>query len=310
VNQGLIQGRTSFVYRRKDNPSHFVSKGQITNDNSVVPIRVDVAVVANDVLDIEAFKQLRPEYATAQFTLEPDGNYVCGWEVEKMSKSFYNVVTPDDVCAQYGADVFRMYEMFLGPLEQSKPWSTQGITGVQGFLNKAAGLFWDEEGKPIVTDEAPADDALKQVHRLTRKVEEDIEKLSFNTSVPAFMICVNELTKLKCHSRVVLRQLVQTLAPFAPHFAEEAWQKALDEPDSVFRAPWPQVEEKWLVDDEVTYPVQLNGKLKLNLKFPAGLDAATLQAQALAHAEVQALLAGQTPKKVVAVPGRILNLVV
>jgi leucyl-tRNA synthetase len=308
VNQGMIQGRTSFVYKLK-HENTFVSKGQLKDGEETLPLRVDVSFVENDKLDLAKFRAWRPEYANTEFRLEPDGSYICGYEVEKMSKSFYNVVTPDDICAQYGADVFRLYEMFLGPLEQHKPFSTQGISGVQGFLNKAAALLWDADGQLIVTDEAATDDELRLVHRLVRKVEEDVERLSFNTTVPAFMIFVNGITGLKTHKRSVIEPFLQVLAPYAPHFAEEAWH-ALGHSESIFRSTWPTVDEQYLLDDEIVYPVQENGKHRFNLTFPAGLDKADLEARALGSPEVQKLLAGRPLKRLIVVPGKIINVVV
>ena len=305
VNQGMIQGRSNFVYRIKDTNT-FVSSG-LKDQYDVTPIHVDVNIVSNDILDTEAFKKWRPEYATAEFILE-DGRYVCGWAVEKMSKSMFNVVNPDDIVERYGADTLRLYEMFLGPLEQSKPWDTNGIDGVNRFLKKLWGLFWKDD--TFVADNSePSPESLKSIHKLIKKVTADIENFSFNTSVAAFMICVNELTQQKCHSLSVLEPLLILLAPFAPHITEELWSK-IGHAESIHTAQWPVHEEKYLVETSVNYPVQINGKVRFTLNVPADTDAKQLESLALADSAAQKWLDGKTPRKVIVVPGKIINIVV
>ncbi|MDE5959108.1 MAG: class I tRNA ligase family protein, partial [Muribaculaceae bacterium] len=274
INQGMIQGRSNFVYRIKDTNT-FVSAG-LRKDYDTTPIHVDVNIVNNDVLDLEAFRAWRPEFATAEFVLE-DGRYICGYAVEKMSKSMFNVVNPDDIVERYGADTLRLYEMFLGPLEQSKPWDTNGIDGVNRFIKKLWKLYQDSD------DSQPSAANLKTLHTLIKKVAQDIENFSFNTSVAAFMICVNELTAQKCRSRAVLEPLAVVIAPFAPHVAEELWHSALGHDTSVVDAQWPAHDEKHLVEAEVTYAVSFNGKARYNITGAADADAETVKAVAMAH---------------------------
>ena len=304
VNQGMIQGRSNFVYRIKDT-NIFVSLG-LKEQYDTTPIHVDVNIVSNDQLDLEAFKAWRPEYATADFILE-DGKYICGWAVEKMSKSMYNVVNPDMIVERYGADTLRLYEMFLGPLEQSKPWDTNGIDGVHRFLRKFWGLFYSSEGLRVTNTPATKEE-LKSLHKLIKKITADIEQFSFNTSVAAFMICINELQGFKTSSREVLQPLLILLAPFAPHMSEELWH-TLGEESSVVMATWPECNEAYLVEDSVKYPVSFNGKTRFTLEFPTTATPAEIQEAVLKAEEAQKWLEGKTPKKVIVVPGRIINIV-
>ncbi len=305
VNQGMIQGRSNFVYRVKDTNT-FVSAG-LRKQYDTTPIHVDVNIVSNDVLDTEAFRRWRPEYATAEFILE-DGKYVCGWAVEKMSKSMFNVVNPDDIVERYGADTLRLYEMFLGPVEQSKPWDTNGIDGVHRFLKKFWSLFWKGE-QWLVNDAAPSAEALKAVHTLIKKVTGDIETFSYNTSVSAFMICVNELTKLNCHSRAALEPIVVLLAPFAPHIAEQLWHD-LGHEATVCDAQWPEWNEEYLRESSVNYAVSFNGKARYTIQAPADADAAAVQALALADPSAERWMDGKQIRKVIVVPGKIVNIVI
>ena len=304
VNQGMIQGRSNFVYRIKDTNT-FVSLG-LRDQYDTTPIHVDVNIVYNDQLDLEAFKAWRPEYATAEFVLE-DGKYICGWAVEKMSKSMFNVVNPDMIIERYGADTLRLYEMFLGPLEQSKPWDTNGIDGVHRFLRKLWALYYGAEGLRV-TDGAASKDELKSLHKLIKKVTQDVEQFSFNTSVAAFMICINELQALKTSSREVLQPLLILLAPFAPHITEELWH-AIGETTTIVSAQWPECREEYLVEDQVKYPVSFNGKTRFTMEFPTAASPAEIQEAVLASEEAQRWLEGKTPKKVIVVPGRIINIV-
>ena len=306
VNQGMIQGRSNFVYRIKDTNT-FVSLG-LKGDYEVTPIHVDVNIVQNDILDLEAFKAWRPEYADAEFVLE-DGKYVCGWAIEKMSKSMYNVVNPDMIVEKYGADTLRLYEMFLGPINQSKPWDSNGIDGCFRFLRKAWNLFFTKESAPAATDNAPTKDNLKTLHKLIKKVTEDIEVFSYNTSVPAFMIAVGELDKQKCTSRVVLETLVILLAPFAPHIAEELWQQ-LGHTTSVCDARWPEFDEQHLKEDNVTMSVSFNGKTRFTLDFPADAGKDAVEQAVMASEQTKKYLEGMQVVKVIVVPGKIVNIVV
>ena len=308
INQGMIQGRSNFVYRIKDTNT-FVSLG-LKDKYDTTPIHVDVNIVSNDVLDLEAFKASSPEYATAEFVLE-DGKYVCGWAVEKMSKSMYNVVNPDDIVDRYGADTLRLYEMFLGPLEQSKPWDTNGIDGVNRFIKKLWGLYFKGD-TCLVDDSKPSPESLKSLHKLIKKVTSDIENFSFNTSVAAFMICVNELSSQKCHSREVLSELLLVLAPFAPHVAEELWHSALGRPEdeSIVRdGRWPAVNESYLTESTVTMAVSFNGKARFNISVDASATSADIEKTALAHESAAKWLEGKTVRKVIVVPGKIVNIV-
>ena len=304
INQGMIQGRSNFVYRSKTDNNLFVSKGLIKDMNDVTPIHVDINIVSNDVLDVERFRSWRPEFAEARFELE-DGKYVCGWEVEKMSKSMYNVQNPDDLVARYGADTLRLYEMFLGPVEQAKPWDTNGIEGVSRFLKKFWRLYEGVEGEPAAGDR----NSLKILHQTIKKVTDDIERFSFNTAVSTFMIATNQLTDLKCRSREVLQPLAVLMAPFAPHIAEELWHRLGNE-GSVAAASWPQCDESMLVEDTVRYPVQFNGKMRFTIDLPA--DSTQQQAFDTIKdtADGRKWLGDAQPKKVIFVPGKIINIVV
>ena len=304
INQGMIQGRSNFVYRI-NGTNTFVSYN-LRKQYEVTPIHVDVNIVSNDVLDVEAFKQWRPEYNDAAFVLE-DGKYICGWAVEKMSKSMFNVVNPDMIVEKYGADTLRLYEMFLGPIEQSKPWDTNGIDGVHRFLKKLWGLFWGAEFK--VTADEPTADELKAIHKLIKKVTYDIDHFSYNTSISAFMICVNELTALKCTKKAVLELLVILLNPFAPHITEELWHQ-LGHDTTVCDAQWPSYDEKYLAEQNVSYVISFNGKARYNLQLPAGISREEAEKAALENEQSQKWLEGKTIRKVIVVPGKIVNIVV
>ena len=306
VNQGMIQGRSNFVYRIKDTNT-FVSLG-LKDQYDTTPIHVDVNIVQNDVLDVEAFKQWRPEYATAEFVLE-DGKYVCGWAIEKMSKSMYNVVNPDMIVEKYGADTLRLYEMFLGPINQSKPWDSNGIDGCFRFLRKTWNLFYPQNGEWAVTDVEPSKENLKTLHKLIKKVSEDIEEFSYNTSIPAFMIAVGEFAQQKCVSRKVLEQLVVLLAPFAPHIAEELWH-TLGNEGTVCDAAWPKFDEQYLKEDSQTLSISFNGKTRFTLDFPTDASKECIQETALASEQAQKYLEGKQIVKVIVVPGRIVNIVI
>ena len=307
INQGMILGMSAFAYRL-EGTNTFVSKNQIKGQ-SVQPIHVDVSLLkdTSDELDIDKFKAWRKEFADAEFILEEDGKYITGREVEKMSKSKYNVVNPDDICEQYGADTLRLYEMFLGPLEQAKPWNTAGISGVYNFLRKLWRLYFNDNGWQV-TDEAPTPEMLKALHKTIKKVNEDIENFSFNTSVSQFMICVNELSSLKCHHRDVLAPLAVLVAPFAPHIAEELW-KRLGNTESVAYAPYPVHEDKYLQEDSKEYPVSFNGKVRFKRAFATTMTPAEIEQAILADPQTAEQLQGNTPKKVIVVPNRIINVV-
>ncbi len=304
VNQGMIQGSSRFVYRI-EGTNTFVSYG-LRKNYKVTPIHVDVNIVDDVTLDTEAFKQWRPEYATAEFVLE-DGKYICGTAVEKMSKSYFNVVNPDSIVEKYGADALRLFEMYLGPIEASKPWNTQGITGVTGFLKRFWALFYNNNGW-CVTDDAPDAAALKTLHKLLKKVTGDIEAFSFNTAVPAFIIAVNELTPQGYHGRAVLEPMVIALAPFAPHIAEELWH-ALGHDTTVCDAPWPAYDEQYLKEDNVKYAVQFNGKLRFTIELPADMSDDDVRAAVLASPGAVSRLEGREPRKVIVVHGKIVNVV-
>ena len=306
INQGMIQGRSNFVYRIKDSNT-FVSYG-LKDQYDTTPIHVDVNIVSNDILDLDRFKAWRPEFADAEFILE-DGKYVCGYAVEKMSKSMYNVVNPDDIVERYGADTLRLYEMFLGPLEQSKPWDTNGIDGVNRFLKKLWNLYWKGD-KLQVTDDKPTAENLKSIHKLIKKVTQDIETFSFNTSIAAFMICVNELTAQKCTSRAVLADLLVVLAPFAPHITEELWHSAIGRDTTINDARWPEFDEKHLKEDTVNYAVSFNGKTRFMMPVAAGTDKADVERMALTNEAAQKWLEGKDIVKIIVVPNKIVNIVV
>lgn len=350
VNQGMIQGRSNFVYRmiliRKNNmfnevaeliePTNiYVSYNIVKEVESIDNIdkkiqyisslncqkdiegthiinfqqlHVDVNIVSNDILDLEAFKAWRPEYKTAEFILE-DGKYVCGWAIEKMSKSMFNVVNPDMIVEKYGADTLRMYEMFLGPVEQSKPWDTNGIDGVHRFIRKFWSLFYSRTDEYLVTDEPATKEELKSLHKLIKKVTGDIEQFSYNTSISAFMICVNELFNLKCSKKEILEQLVITLAPFAPHVCEELWD-VLGHETSVCDAQWPVYNEEYLKEDTINYTISFNGKARFNMEFAADETSDAIQAAVLADERSQKWIEGKTPKKIIVVPKKIVNVVI
>lgn len=305
INQGMIQGRSNFVHRIKGKNT-FVSHN-LKDLHDTFAMHVDVNLVHNDQLDIEAFRQWRPDLADAEFILE-EGKYICGAEVEKMSKSKYNVVSPDDVIERYGADTLRLYEMFLGPLEQFKPWNTNGIDGVFKFLKKLWRLFYDNQGNWGVSDQKAGKEELKSLHKAIKKVEEDIERHSFNTSVSTFMICVNELSALKCNKKEILEPLLIILSPYAPHVAEELWER-LGNTSSIIHARYPQAEEKYLTEDSHEYPVSINGKMRAKVSLPLGLSKEDIEKRALEHEALQKWIDGKTPKKVIVVPGKIVNIV-
>ena len=306
INQGMIQGRTNFVYRIKETNT-FVSYN-LRLDYDTTPIRVDINIVKDDVLDTEAFRNWRPEFKDAEFVLEEGDKYVCGFAVEKMSKSMFNVVNPDDIVERYGADTLRLYEMFLGPLEQSKPWDTHGIDGVNRFLKKLWGLFYKGE-EYLVTDAEATKDELESLHKLIKKVSQDIENFSFNTSIAAFMICVNELSQLKCNKKSILEQLIVVVSPFAPHITEELWH-LLGNETSICSAEWPEFNEDYLKEDSVTYAVSFNGKARFNMEVAADMPREEVEKLALAHEGAQKWLEGKSIKKIIVVPGKIVNIVV
>lgn len=306
VNQGMIQGRSNFVYRIKGT-NEFVSLN-LKDKHETSPMHVDVSLVDNDLLDMEAFKSWRPDLADATFVLE-DGKYICGYEVEKMSKSKYNVVNPDDIIERYGADTLRMYEMFLGPLEQFKPWNTHGIDGVYKFLRKFWRLFHNEAEVFHVSEESPSNDEQKIIHRTIKKVEEDINNLSLNTSVSTLMIAVNELSSFKCNKREILEKLVITLSPFAPHMAEELWLQ-LGHTGGVSLAKYPNFDENFLTESSHEYPISINGKVRAKISFPVDKPKDEIEAEVLSDETVRKWTEGKLPKKVIIVPKRIINVVV
>ena len=312
VNQGMIQGRSNFVYR-VNNDDHdaapvFVSYG-LKDKYDVTPIHVDVNIVHADVLDIDAFKAWRPEYENAEFVLE-DGKYVCGWAIEKMSKSMYNVVNPDMIVERYGADTLRLYEMFLGPVEQSKPWDTNGIDGCHRFLKKFWALYADKDGLKPLDGGEPTADEMKSLHKLIKKVTGDIETFSYNTSVAAFMICVGEMAQMKCRNRKVLTELVKLIAPFAPHTAEELWHTALGNDTTVCDAAWPEFDGKYLVESTVQLTVSFNGKARFSMQFPADADNKTIEDTVMADERSKKYIGGKSVVKVIIVPKKIVNIVV
>lgn len=304
INQGMIQGRSNFVYRIK-NTNTFVSCG-LKDQYDTTEIHVDVNIVDHDRLDMDAFRNWMPDYANAEFILE-DGEYICGWAVEKMSKSMFNVVNPDNVCNDYGADTLRMYEMFLGPLEQSKPWDTKGIDGVHRFLKKLWRLYFKGD-EYLVKDQKATPAELKVLHKLIKKVQTDIESFSFNTSVSAFMIAVNELSDLKCCSKEILEQLIVLLSPFAPHISEELWE-ALGHNESISFASYPEYVEAYTVEDTFEYPVSFNGKMRFKLTLSKSLSPKEVEAAVLADENTAKYLAGAAVKKVIVVPSKIINIV-
>ena len=306
VNQGMIQGRSNFVYRIKGT-NKFVSLN-LKDEYDTTELHVDVNIVHHDVLDIDAFRAWNPEYKDAEFILE-DGKYICGWAVEKMSKSMFNVVNPDVIVEQYGADTLRLYEMFLGPLEQSKPWDTNGIDGVHRFLRRVWGLFYDRNGELIVTEDEPTADELKVLHRTIQKTATDIERFSFNTAVSSFMICINELHDLKCHKRAIIEPFLVLLAPFAPHISEELWSR-LGHTETICNTEWPEFKAEYLVESTVEYPVSFNGKMRFKLSVDAGLTVPEIQEVVLANEQSARWMEGKPAKKVIVVPNKIINIVI
>lgn len=304
INQGMIQGRSNFVYRI--NGTNKLVSFNLKDQYEVTPIHVDVNIVDNDILDLEKFKIWRPEFADAEFVLEND-KYICGWSIEKMGKRYHNVVNPDDIANKYGADTLRLYEMFLGPLELSKPWDMNGIDGVYRFLRKFWNLFYTNEGLSI-SEETPSKDELKSLHKLIKKVTFDIENFSFNTSVSAFMICVNELTSLKCNKKLILKELIILIAPFAPHVAEELWHN-IGHKETVCDAKWPICNEEYLKEDSVNYTISFNGKARFSIEFATDTNNADIEKTVLAHESAQKWLEGKTPKKIIIVPKKIVNIV-
>ena len=305
INQGMIQGRSNFVYRIKDTNT-FVSLN-LKDQYDTTPLHVDVNIVSGDVLDIDAFRKWRPEYENAEFILE-DGKYVCGWAIEKMSKSMFNVVNPDMIVEKFGADTLRLYEMFLGPVEQSKPWDTNGIDGCHRFLKRFWALFYDRTGNFLPEEGEAGKDAMKSLHKLIKKVTADIEAFSYNTSISAFMICVNELSGQKCHNKDILRTLVILMAPFAPHIAEELWH-ALGEDSSVCDAEWPEWDEAYLTEDTIKLSISFNGKTRFTMDFPTDADNSSIEKTVLADEQTQKYIEGKQIVKVIIVPKRIVNIV-
>lgn len=307
INQGMILGRSSFVYRIVGENT-LVSAG-LKESFDTQPIHVDISMVENDVLNVEQFKLWRPEYKDAKFVLESSGVFRCGYEIEKMSKSKYNVQTPDELVEQFGADTLRMYEMFLGPVEQSKPWNTQGITGVHGFLKKYWRLF-HPKGQFAVENTTPTKEDLKILHKTIRKIREDLDRFSFNTGVSTFMICVNELTESKCNNREILAPLTVLLAPFAPHLTEELWQLLGNEPGSLYNAPYPEFNADFIQESSHDYPVSFNGKMRFKINLPLDLSIKEIEQAVFAQTETQKWLEGKQPKKWIIVPGKIVNVVI
>lgn len=305
----MILGRSSFVYRTIDGNKFITSskKGKM----QTVPLHVDISLVDNDVLNIEGFKKWRPEYANAEFILEDDGTYLCGSEVEKMSKSKFNVQTPDELVEKFGADTLRCYEMFLGPIEQAKPWDTKGINGVSNFLRKFWRLFnIDDNGNAQLDLGEPSKEALKTLHKTIKKVTDDLERFSFNTCVSNFMICVNELTEQKCNNKQVLGQLTILISPYAPHIAEELWYKAGNEKGTITQAEFPKFNEEYLIENSFAYPVSFNGKMRFKVELPLNLTPKEVEDIVVGSQDAQKYLEGKQPKKVIVVPGKIVNIVV
>jgi len=307
INQGMILGRSSFVFR-VNNENKFVSNS-LKSQYNVTPLHTDISLVDNDKLDIEAFKNSREEFKNAEFICEENGDYICGYEIEKMSKSKYNVQTPDELVEKFGADTLRMYEMFLGPLEQFKPWDTKGINGVHNFLRKLWRLFHDADGNVSLSKDEPTKEALKTLHRTIKKLTDDLDRFSFNTGVSNFMICVNELTEQKCNNKVILTDLVILLSPYAPHISEELWEKLGHKKGTISYAHFPQFDESLLVEANHAYPISFNGKMRLKIELPMSLNPKEVEEAVLANADAQKWLEGNAPKKVIVVPGKIVNIV-
>ncbi len=313
INQGMIQGRSSLVYRLKSSEGEgkspvFVSFNQKKN-HDVNPIHIEIKFVENDILNTNEFKKWRTDLAGAEFIFEPDGKYICGWEVEKMSKRWGNVVNPDEVVLKYGADTLRLYEMFLGPLEQFKPWNTQGIDGTFKFLRKLWRLFYNEEGKFLITEDEPIAAELKVLHKTIKKVEEDIEKYTFNTVVSSFMICVNELKDLNCHKRAILKDFLIILSPYAPHIAEELWQ-SLGNNDSIFNASFPHWKQEYIQENNFEYPISINGKVRTKINFSLETSSEEIEKSVMESEVVKKWLEGKQPKKVIVVQKKIVNVVI
>ena len=308
INQGMILGRSSFVYRVSD--TNKIVTNSKKNDYDVTPIHADISMVENDVLDVAAFKAWRPEFANAEFILEEDETYICGHEVEKMSKSKFNVQTPDELVERYGADTLRMYEMFLGPLEQSKPWDTQGISGVHNFLKKLWRLFHDQDGNVTISEGGADPKALKTLHKTIKKIGDDLERFSFNTGVSNFMICVNELTEQKCSNKDVLQELVVMISPYAPHIAEELWIKLGNDAGALSYANFPEFNEANLIEANHSYPVSFNGKMRFKIELPTEMGKEDIEKEVLAHEVAKKWLEGNAPKKVIVIPGKIVNVVI
>ena len=306
INQGMIQGTSSFIYRI-NGTNKYVSYN-LKNNYECTPLHVDVVMVKNNELNIEALRKWRPEFSDAEFILE-NGKYICGTEVEKMSKSKWNVVSPDDIINDFGADCLRMYEMFLGPLEQSKPWNTNGISGVANFIRKLWRLYHNKELQFVVSNAEPVSAEFKALHKTIKKVEEDVERFSFNTSVSTFMICINELTDLKCNKRAILEPLAVILSPYAPHVAEELWS-LLGNKESIAKTSFPKWDEKYLTEDSYEYPVSVNGKMRFKINLSLNLSNDEVEKSVLSADEMSKYLNGDKPKKVIVVPGRIVNIVV
>jgi leucyl-tRNA synthetase len=307
INQGMILGRSSFVYR-VNNENKFVSNS-LKNQYNVTSLHTDISLVDSDKLDIQAFKNSREEFKNAEFICEENGDYICGSEIEKMSKSKYNVQTPDELVEKFGADTLRMYEMFLGPLEQFKPWDTKGINGVHNFLRKLWRLFHDAEGILSLSTVEPSKEALKTLHRTIKKLTDDLDRFSFNTGVSNFMICVNELTEQKCNNKAILTDLVILLSPYAPHISEELWEKLGHKKGTISYAHFPQFDESLLVEANHAYPISFNGKMRLKIELPMSLSSKEVEEAVLANADAQKWLEGNAPKKVIVVPGKIVNIV-
>ncbi|MDC1385659.1 class I tRNA ligase family protein, partial [Crocinitomicaceae bacterium] len=308
INQGMILGRSSFVYRVSD--TNKIVTNSKKNDYDVTPIHADISMVENDVLDVAAFKAWRPEFANAEFILEEDGTYICGHEVEKMSKSKFNVQTPDELVERYGADTLRMYEMFLGPLEQSKPWDTQGISGVHNFFKKLWRLFHDQDGNVTISEGGADPKALKTLHKTIKKIGDDLERFSFNTGVSNFMICVNELTEQKCSNKDVLQELVVLISPYAPHIAEELWIKLGNDAGALSYTNFPEFNEANLIEANHSYPVSFNGKMRFKIELPTEMGKEDIEKEVLAHEVAKKWLEGNAPKKVIVIPGKIVNVVI
>ncbi len=307
INQGMILGRSSFVYRIKDT-QQFVS-ASMKNQYETLPLHVDISLVDNDKLDMDGFKKWRSDFANATFICEEDGTYLCGHEVEKMSKSKFNVQTPDELVAKFGADTLRMYEMFLGPVEQSKPWDTKGINGVHNFLRKVWRLFYAQDGSWRVTEDAPSKESLKTLHKTIKKTTEDLDRFSLNTCVSNYMICVNELTEQGCHSKSILQDFIVLLSPYAPHICEELWEKLGYEKGTASFQKFPAFNPEYLVESNYDYPVSINGKMRLKVNLPLTMNPKEIEEFILSYPDAQKWIDGQTPKKMIIVPGKIINIV-